>query len=373
MLIFPYIVFANESRVILGSSVKIIDSENTNIIMQEEEIIITLYREYYEVKVAFVFYNSGSAETVLLGFPVRTVAWDSPDRIEMAQLLDFQTYFDGNLITEYTVIEEASYYRRHITTLRWFVREVTFPENSHTISKVIFRAPYSQSGHVFTYAGYIFGTGRYWKDNIGEMTIIINHGDDIRIDRVNIGNNREYEFKWKANGKYKFFLENVEPEINENIFIFVTPIDIYSPGDPFGTWAEGWIWDRYLLYDDSRTRRLFTMDQLSLFINFFYAFHGYYFQNPRYRNYFQDIIFSHPSHRRYVVNPNFSVNDFNEIERRNIAFLRGLKNKIPSTEQELNILAAYNEQSSFRVWKYFVVLGAILAIVFIILKGKKLS
>ena len=66
-------VFPNDSRVVLGSSVEIINNENTNITMLEEEIIITLHWRYYEVDVSFDFYNDGDDENVLLGFPVWTV------------------------------------------------------------------------------------------------------------------------------------------------------------------------------------------------------------------------------------------------------------------------------------------------------------
>jgi hypothetical protein len=52
-LIINTVLFANDSRTILGSSVEIIDNENTNIIMREEEINITLHKDYYEVTVIF--------------------------------------------------------------------------------------------------------------------------------------------------------------------------------------------------------------------------------------------------------------------------------------------------------------------------------
>ena len=38
-----------------GSTVKIIDNENTNIIMQKEIMNITLHKEYYEVDVTFLY------------------------------------------------------------------------------------------------------------------------------------------------------------------------------------------------------------------------------------------------------------------------------------------------------------------------------
>ena len=65
-------VFSNDTRAIYGSSVEIIDNENTNIIMQEEVINITLFRNHYEVDVTFTFFNSGESEEILFGFPVES-------------------------------------------------------------------------------------------------------------------------------------------------------------------------------------------------------------------------------------------------------------------------------------------------------------
>ena len=43
--------------------------------------------------------------------------------------------------------------------------EVTFPENSHTHSRVTCRAPYNAPGYK-SGAGYIYGTGRNWKGSV---------------------------------------------------------------------------------------------------------------------------------------------------------------------------------------------------------------
>jgi hypothetical protein len=86
------VIFSNESRAILGSSVEIIDNENTNVIMQNEEINIALYKNHYEVTATFDFYNNGPDETILLGFPVKTSFQDFPGEREWAVIDDFKTY-----------------------------------------------------------------------------------------------------------------------------------------------------------------------------------------------------------------------------------------------------------------------------------------
>jgi hypothetical protein len=101
-------VFSNDSSIVLGSSVEIIDKGNTNITMLDEVINITLHKSYYEVDVTFDFYNDGSAEEILLGFPVWTSTYDNPKDREWAQVDDFKSYINGDLLTEYTVREESN-------------------------------------------------------------------------------------------------------------------------------------------------------------------------------------------------------------------------------------------------------------------------
>jgi hypothetical protein len=58
-------LFSNDSSIVLGSTVEILDSKDTNISMLDEVINISLYTSYYEVDVTFDFYNAGSEETIL--------------------------------------------------------------------------------------------------------------------------------------------------------------------------------------------------------------------------------------------------------------------------------------------------------------------
>jgi hypothetical protein len=299
--------------------------------MQNEEINIVLYRNYYEVTVIFDFYNDGPDETILLGFPVMTIIQDYPDDREWAVIEDFRTYINGNLLSNYIVKEESSEDRGYITTTKWFLREVTFLGNNHTYSKITYKAPYNTSGF-FKNAGYIYGTGMNWKNAIGKMTVYINHGDDIIIDDVNIGNNNLFDFIWEANGRYKYTAENIEPENqDQDIRIFIQLFDIYSEyRNEFGHWAEGWAWDRFLLYKNSTDIKLYTKNQIRLFINFFYAIHGYDFKNPLYKNYFQTLrSFIDYNGTKYIMNPGFSESDFNEFERKNLDYLINIERMIP--------------------------------------------
>jgi len=326
-------VFSNDSSVVLGSSVKIIDNENPNITMLEEEIIITLYKRYYEVDVTFDFYNDGNDETLLLGFPVWTATYDTPEEREWAKIKDFQSYINGELITEYDIITEESK-SHYLETTTWFIREVTFTENNHTYSRVTYKAPYNSFGYK-SGAGYIYGTGRSWKDSIGKMTVIIKHGDNELIEDVSFGWRRTFdELIWDANGTYRYILNNIEPDERENITIYMRRYNLFGKYDgQFGeNWDGYWIWDRSLIEKTNKTS-LYTRNQIKLFISFFYAMHGYIFENQLLKTYFQNMPLSWANERKkYEEDPNFSEKLFNMIESKNIDYLLSLERMIPSEE-----------------------------------------
>ena len=341
-------VFSNECPMEFGSNDKIIGVHATNISMREEEIIITLRKDYYEVDVSFDFYNNGAINKVLLGFPVEY--WFSRRDID-EETYDFNSYINGEIIPKYTVRWDST---SHESFTKWFIRDVTFSANNRTTSRVTYKAKYQNCGGL-NVAGYVYGTGRFWKDGtIGKMTVIINHGDDVLIDLVNFGGShirdsgiKPSEFIWEANGKYKYIFKNVKPQNSrENMFIVYQPFDIYGEyDDEFGVkprngrgyhinkyhYDHWWAWDEYLLYKNPTDIQHYTKNQIRLFINFFSAIHGYDFKNPLYKEYFQKIEdFGDKNNTKYKVNPNFSENDFNEIERKNVNYLLNLEKKIPA-------------------------------------------
>lgn len=330
-LLINTVVFSNDSSVVLGESVEIIDNESTNITMLEEEIIITLYKGYYEVDVTFDFFNDGPSEDILLGFPVFSGTYDNPEERKWAQI-DFESYINGNLLTDYTVREKSEKNNYYLNTTKWYIREVTFPQNSHTYSRVIYRAPYSVAGY-HRYASYIFGTGRCWKGSIGKMTIYINHGDDVIIDGIAIDYWKDIPVKYicEASGRYKFVLENVEPEEKESIRIGNKSFDIYGEykggfGDPY----VGWMWNEHLLYKDITELKFLTLNQIRLFIGFFYANYGYDFKNPLYKYYFQRLSPSwFTSDMAYKAAPEFTTEMLNEFERKNVNYLLNLERITP--------------------------------------------
>ena len=369
LFLFNSLAFSNEAWLAFGRNDEIINVRAANIAMRAEVIEITLRRGHYEVDVTFDFFNDGPEEKVKLGFPVERVYPLHPTiRIPDEMAYDFKSYINGKTIPKYTtMVDSVCIYEDGPNQLsiysytKWFIRDVTFPANSHTASRVAYKAKYSHSAGPLV-AGYIYGTGRFWKNGIEKMTVIINHGDDVLIDLVRFGVSSDEEsvrspkFTWKANGRYMYELENIKPQKkNEQIFVFVESFPgLYGKyGGLFGISGDDftqsnmrrgldirhnpenpdhfWVWDEHLLYKDPSDIQLFTKNQIRLFINYFFAMHGYDFKNRQYKEYFQKLEhFYDKNSTKYKVNPNFTENDFNEIERKNVDYLLNLEKMIPA-------------------------------------------
>jgi hypothetical protein len=326
-LLIGTLVFSNDTRIITGKSIEVIDNEDTNVIMLEEEINITLYTGYYVVDVTFDFYNDGPTETILLGFPVDALYQDIPSAREEASLNDHKLYINGDLLAEYTIREEESINNGYVSSSKWFIREVTFPEDSHTFSRVTYRMPYSASSY-YSSASYIYGTGRNWKGPIGKMTVNVSHGDDISI-YIYFGENKTFPWTFEASGKYKYVIENIEPDLEDKINIGLGAFDIngFEYGNPF----SGWTWESEL-FEENSNKKFFTRGQIRLFVSYFYAKYGYNFENPFYQDHFQRLAAFFLRSGKYETNPDFSEDSFNETERKNIEYLLSIERMIPSDE-----------------------------------------
>jgi hypothetical protein len=355
--------FANDAIVFLAESVKLIEDKKTNVAMREEEIIITLHKGYYDVDVSFKFYNDGPDEKIMVGFPFVVRGRNINDEtIEDVKKSVLKSYINGKLLShqDYEIKVEYSEDNSYIHGVtKWLLRAIEFKGKSYTESRVVYKMPYSNDMG-YPYAGYTYGTGRSWKGPIGKMTVVVNHGDDVIVGGISANDSRlkHTQFIWEANGKYRYIFENVRPESrNDYIKIKIDGNDMQGEyndqfeckehgvfncrfdcwyaceedgGEEGRDWLRGsWHWHRVLIYNDLSEIRLFTKNQIRLFINFFFAAHGYDFKNQQYKNYFQKLKYVGHNIAAYKVNPNFSEKDFNDIEKKNIDYLLKLENMIP--------------------------------------------
>jgi hypothetical protein len=146
----------------------------------------------------------------------------------------------------------------------------------------------------------------------------------------------------------------MEPGVTDKINITVSQFDIHGEHLEFGDIFEGWIWDRHLLYRDFNDINFLTNSQARLFVDYFYAMHGFNFENPYYNNYFQKFdLFIDKESREYAINLDFSEGSFNEIERKNVDYLINLEKMIPSDGniQFTELLIFGNKNIEFEIEK----------------------
>jgi hypothetical protein len=241
------------------------------------------------------------------------------------------SYINGELISEY-IIKEEEYKEMpyFIIKKKWYIREILFPEKSHTYSIVTYRVKNQYSIADDALLGYIFGTGRSWKDNkIGKMTVYITHDDD---DIIILGIRRidTFDFTWEANGKYKFEIENIEPEIEDRIYIsiqrsknFFDYFLNYYHTEYFNYYQAGYNTKGKLLYKDKDDIQYYTINQIRLLINSFFA-------NQKY--------------------------ELDEVDIKNINYLLRLESMIPKNTQEnyiellpeIKMLESFNEKQDIK-------------------------
>jgi hypothetical protein len=312
--------------------------------MHQETINMRLYRDYYDVDVTFEFINTGETETISLGFPVEVYTQSLPDYKKEALLVDFHSYINDKLLDEYTIMEEVTGHDDreygYVTYTKWYIREVVFPANSTTISRVAYRTPYGHSSFSKT-GGYIFGTGYNWKGTIGKMTVNVTHNDDLFIEDFSFGRYSSEavldSYTSTGSGIHRFEFNNVETEFQDRIRFGIVKCNMLNTtlNEFRGTPFDGWMWSNDLLQRD-RQINLYTKPQIRLFINYFYAIYGYNFRDRNYFNFFtglsyvtDKIVNGKYVFVEYKVNPDFSEEIFNKIERKNIDYLLTLERRIP--------------------------------------------
>ncbi len=364
LLLISIDLFANDIRITQSedNTVKAISGKNTNVVLEEVVLEITLHQEYYEVSQLSKYYNQGPDEHVSLGSPFffNYGVWDyNNGYTAWTNLMSFESYINDNRL-DHTVIETKIHDKDaidqdYLKETKWYIREVLFPGKKHTYSRVSYTSKY-EPGFVNSHAGIYDPSINNWKDSIEKITIIINHGDEQLIRAIsfyygevlhgrNMLKSKKVDFEWESDGKYRFEIKNIEPEQMPNVSISLSGI---NPGERygniFGEHKFGWIWDSSLIDNrDSHDMEgngdmllFYTRNQLKLFINFFYAFHGYDFQDRKYKEHFQgiDSFYYYGDNPQfldyYKVNPDFSEDDFNEYERKNIDFLMRLEKLIPA-------------------------------------------
>jgi len=328
ILLFSVFLYSNDSRVINFGNTVLLDESKTNIQIIEETLDFYLHKDSFDTVVNYVYANNNeNDEEILLGFPI--IATMQGNDLEKITVTNFKTIFNGEVISNFTQKTEQTtddyiYYR----IKKWYIRKIQFQGNTLNYSTVSYSSSYSYSGFS-EFAEYITGTANNWNGSIKKISITVHIDKDVIIQNWKIPTIKRTlinaTLKCIPDG-YKISFEDYFPKENDEITfetIQFTPLKDYH--NEFGNFYEGWIWDKVLLYNESEDEKLlYTKEQIQLFINFFYAMHGYPFSTRALKEYFVNnpSIFSDGNQEKYVENRYFHENMFNNIEKRNIQYLR---------------------------------------------------
>ena len=207
ILFFPSLSKANDAPVILDSGGAQLMSGPMTVKMESEVVQITLGKSSYIVDATFNFKNTGEKTEIDVGFPKNGQGWIDDRFSHTVDFIKFETWVNGypvEFIEKPNMVRVEGYYTLpdliksikesenikglNISAIdkRWMVKEkVKFPSNRITVTRVRYEAPYNPANECRGVMGYTYGTGQYWKGNIGKSTFIIDQTQIPKDERPN--------------------------------------------------------------------------------------------------------------------------------------------------------------------------------------------
>jgi hypothetical protein len=201
-LCFPNPGMANQTPLHVEGGAATPKSRDKAVRMDSEQVMIRLGQRSYTVDAVFHLFNTGERVTEWVGFPKRRVKL-MPQGLTPRDFVRFDTWVDGRHV-EVSELREAQAHVslwEDLVSLRyrlerliylfpghgpmrneWMGHRVTFPPHTKTSIRTIYEAEYANAGGAL----YIFGTGRYWKDGIGEATFVIDCTDVGGTGKVDV-------------------------------------------------------------------------------------------------------------------------------------------------------------------------------------------
>lgn len=318
-LLFGGVIFANDTYFFTsGGNIFCAEDKDISVQMESEVIALTLQPDYYEVTVDFNFYNTGKTVELLVGFPFFEAGIGGHGKI-----YDFKCWTNGELtdFSDQPIIMEFSNTNFNGEELQnAYTRKVVFPAKKVTKTKVYYKSEYGQDTEGVI-VKYLYGTGSSWKDDIGEITLIIEnnlpYSRPVGFELPENGTSfvRLEDNKWQA----KFY--NVAPEYTDCITINAR--NILDDTGPRAFPSYGYTFSK----KKAQPEWLFwyTKPQLRILRNTIYALHGYSFKSQDLKELFTSWgKYWHPA---YKENPDFSENELSEIEKYNAKLLLEEENR----------------------------------------------
>ncbi len=308
-----YIEAAGGSVIPIDSPVS---SAHPSISMKSEKIKIDLQPGFYHVHVDFEFYNEGDSSSIKVGFP----QWHYGTS-NTVELKNFKTTVNGKAV-EYEILKDngtkTPVHQAEIVDL-WFVRDITFPSKAITKTSVDYDCEYGVAGF-WKGVEYLFGTGRTWKNPIGNQTIEITNNISptsvILCNRTFFIESDEWitattlkDTQITNNGtKITITRKNVSPDFFD---VFRCEIaDYYFMLNPYGDFdSQNYRFGKNLLKEKDLI--FFTNEQLRYMRNIILACHGNIFQSADLNNWLKKQDWYKPSHK-------VELSELSEIELANL-------------------------------------------------------
>lgn len=272
-------------------------------------IDIVLNDKFYEIVTDFVFYNPGQSAEAAMRWPFL-----EPAGYRLDKIYDVQCWANGRKI-EYEETLKDLYLSAPAEPKNAFTAHILFDSKAYTHTKVSYKADYGYDsvGYVVTC---FYGTSIAADYPIEKLTLRIrNNMKYDRVYAVKMGNTDiEKAFVRSHDNTFATVFTYLKQEKDTAFQIFIKDIADDTGPQSFPAYF------RFIKYKMNADDLFwYRKDQLRVIRKTIYALHGDEFKS-------QDLIdlfaeWGKYWSRPYKVNPNFSEEDFSDIEKENIKIL----------------------------------------------------
>ena len=252
---------ANEAFVeTAGGTAGLRDPSETTVQLLAQTIRIYLRSDHYYADISFLFYNDGPQTRHELGFPRFAYgAAAEPFR-------EFRTWVNDHPVATDELPDRDGHDPR---IQSWFVKQVQFPADELTATRVRFRAAYGRDRLLRT-VEYLYGTGSTWSGPIGTIAVQVHNQAEHWVDGYEFDSQLDSVVVSIGRRDFEIHSDTVEPGLSDVFRLSLEPVPWWLRTTP--SEGEAWAFEYLELKPDYL--RLLTLEQLRLLRNTFFARRG---------------------------------------------------------------------------------------------------
>lgn len=282
------VVHADDGGVAVSAGGARLISEHPTISMEDEHVRIEMMPDRYRVKAVFNFYNSGSATTTPVGFPIEG------EKTYLAEgdkgVFSFRTYVNGKEVQTKDIDYDKATEEPRDNHYKYFkVKEVYFPAYSTTTTLVEYTAPYGKGALANTWVKYDYSTGRSWKGPIRKAVFDIGFSEDLF--GLDMEFSDDVKIVSRSSGNVVFAMRDVKPSVWSRVLINFNKIESCFMQNSIGVTCNMPYTDlsgKKVRFGAKITTQVVpTLLVLRLKRNSVYAAHDYRFSDPFLMRYFK--------------------------------------------------------------------------------------